>query len=68
MYICICKAITDTQIRRAANAGIDNVYELRERLGVASGCGSCASAAQAILDESNLGAAGEPGIYSPFSA
>jgi bacterioferritin-associated ferredoxin len=51
MYVCICKSITDRQIRRAASNGIDNLYELREALGVAAGCGSCATMAQAILDE-----------------
>jgi bacterioferritin-associated ferredoxin len=51
MYICICKSVTDKQIRRAAANGIDNLYELREALGVAAGCGSCADAASSILSE-----------------
>ena len=51
MYVCICKSITDKQIRRAAAGGADNLYELRECLGVASGCGRCAETAQEILDE-----------------
>lgn len=51
MYVCICKAVTDKQIRKAALNGADNLYELRESLGVASGCGGCASHAQEILDE-----------------
>ena len=52
MYICICKSVTDKQIRRAAAQGADNLYELRESLGVASGCGTCAGVAQEILDDS----------------
>ena len=51
MYVCICKAVTDREIRKAAAKGADNLYELRESLGVASGCGSCADHAQEILDE-----------------
>lgn len=51
MYVCICKAVTDREIRKAAAKGADNLYELREKLGVASGCGSCADHAQEILDE-----------------
>ena len=53
MYICICKAITDKQIRRAAANGVDNLYELRETLGVGSVCGTCADTANAILKETN---------------
>jgi bacterioferritin-associated ferredoxin len=49
MYICICKGITDKQIRKAAIAGVDNLYDLRVHLGVTSGCGSCADQAQSIL-------------------
>jgi bacterioferritin-associated ferredoxin len=64
MYICICKSVTDKQIRRAAAQGADNLYELRETLGVASGCGTCAGAAQAILDESVANPAG-PTLYFP---
>jgi bacterioferritin-associated ferredoxin len=64
MYICICKSVTDKQIRRAAAQGADNLYELRETLGVASGCGSCAGAAQAILDDSAVSRA-NPTLYVP---
>jgi bacterioferritin-associated ferredoxin len=64
MYVCICKSVTDKQIRRAAANGIDNLYELRESLGVAAGCGSCANTAQSILDESFAGASG-PALYIP---
>ncbi len=68
MYICICKAVTDRQIRRAARGGVDNLYELREQLGVSSGCGTCAGAAQAILEDVNRGGTAEPSIYSPSAA
>jgi len=64
MYVCICKSVTDKQIRRAAAKGVDNLYELREKLGVASGCGTCASSAQDILDESMQRQSG-PVTYVP---
>jgi bacterioferritin-associated ferredoxin len=67
MYICICKSITDKQIRRAAASGVDNLYELREALGVAAGCGSCASTAQEILDESSKCKSG-PAVFAPSHA
>ncbi len=64
MYICICKAITDKQIRRAAANGVDNLYELRQTLGVVSVCGTCATTADAILKEANVAESG-PTLYTP---
>ena len=67
MYICICKSVTDKQIRRAAAKGVDNLYELRESLGVGAGCGSCLSHAQEILQESATSCA-QPAMYTPSPA
>ena len=67
MYICICKAVTDKQIRHAAASGVDNLYELRESLGVASGCGSCAAQATSILQESSE-RRGQATLYVPSAA
>jgi len=67
MYVCICKAVTDKEIRKAAARGADNLYELRESLGVASGCGQCADHAQEILDQSAARRAG-PRKYVPTPA
>jgi bacterioferritin-associated ferredoxin len=67
MYVCICKSVTDKQIRRAAAAGTDNLYELRESLGVASGCGQCAETAQEILEEA-IARSGQPRLYMPSPA
>ncbi len=68
MYVCICKAVTDKQIRRAAASGVDNLYELRAQLGVASGCGVCANEAQSILSEANQSSLAQPSIYYPTPA
>ncbi len=68
MYVCICKAVTDKQIRRAAASGVDNLYELRAQLGVASGCGMCASEAQSILTEANQSSLAQPSMYHPTPA
>ncbi len=67
MYVCLCHSVTDKQIRKAAAKGVDNLYELRDELGVASGCGSCADMAKEILDEANASCAG-PRIYVPSPA
>ena len=69
MYICICNAVTDKQIRRAAASGVDTLYELRDALGVASCCGSCADEAESILREANSeSTAGQPRLYVPSAA
>ena len=68
MYVCICNAITDKQIRRAAAGGVADLYELREHLGVASTCGSCADQAQSILSEASQPGFAGPSMYCPATA
>ena len=67
MYVCVCKAVTDKQIRRAAARGVDSLYELREILGVGAGCGSCADMAEEILMQHQPGQS-EPSLYVPSAA
>ena len=52
MYVCVCKAVTDRQIREAAEQGADSLAQLTDQLGVASGCGQCAYTAEELLVES----------------
>ena len=69
MYVCICNAITDKQIRKAAKSGVRDVWELQRELGVAAGCGSCVEAASDILRESRQRhSLAEPVIYQPALA
>lgn len=49
MYVCICHAVTDKQIRAAAENGASSVADLSATLGVAAGCGCCADLAAAVL-------------------
>jgi len=51
MYVCLCKGITDSQIREAASQGASSLGQVRRQLGVASCCGKCAATAREILDE-----------------
>jgi len=69
MYVCICNAITDTQIRQAADDGVRDLWQLQAALGVASNCGSCKEHASEILREKRQEARqGEPAIYRPSVA
>lgn len=52
MYVCLCAAVTDRQIRAAAAAGADCVDALTIDLGLGAGCGCCRDMAQQILKES----------------
>ena len=41
MYVCICNAVTDQQIRQAIAEGAESVDQLREKLAVTGNCGHC---------------------------
>jgi bacterioferritin-associated ferredoxin len=51
MYVCICNAVTDREIRQCAALGVKSLDDLRESLGVAACCGRCAPVAAEILSE-----------------
>ena len=51
MYVCVCAAVTEDQIRVAAEKGVCSMRELSREYGVATGCGQCSKQARAILDE-----------------
>ena len=51
MYVCICNAITEREIRQAAELGVTSLQQLKDGLGVASCCGACATCARQILEE-----------------
>ncbi len=51
MYVCICRQITDKQIREVCSEGGSRIADLRDRLGLASECGKCGKHALSILSE-----------------
>ncbi len=51
MYVCVCNAVTDREIRACADLGCRTVDDLRQHIGVASCCGRCAPAAEQVLRE-----------------
>ena len=72
MYVCICNAVTDKDIRKAAKAGMTSLAALQEELGVAINCGSCADDASEILREARKGKSAltnpQPTLYRPATA
>ena len=69
MYVCICNAVTESQIRAAAESGSADLWQLQSVLGVAAGCGTCLDAAASILVEyrtaARTAAVEEPVLYYP---
>jgi bacterioferritin-associated ferredoxin len=51
MYVCVCQAVTDRQIREAAESGARTLKDLRRDLGVTRDCGRCATCARDCLKE-----------------
>ena len=51
MYVCICKAVTDTQIKQAIHDGAHSLRKIRNELGAMSQCGKCYSLTKSILKE-----------------
>ena len=51
MYVCLCNAVTDAEIREAVDDGVHHVTHLAERCGLGTGCGRCQDMAQELIDE-----------------
>jgi bacterioferritin-associated ferredoxin len=51
MFVCVCKGVTDSQIREAVCEGVCSMRELCSRLGVAAQCGRCAPQARRVFEE-----------------
>jgi bacterioferritin-associated ferredoxin len=51
MYVCICRQVTDKQIRELCRDGVNELRAVREKLGVASDCGKCGKLAASIIKE-----------------
>ncbi len=65
MYVCLCKGVTDTQIRAAVEDGAGNVRAVRKALGVSTQCGQCACQVKDLVKESlTASMAGSDMFYS----
>ena len=49
MYICICNAVTDRQIRTAVESGHCSLGMISRELGVATNCGKCRNEACRVI-------------------
>jgi len=51
MYVCICRAVTDSAIRQAVVDGAHSLRELSARTGCSTQCGRCVGLAREVLDD-----------------
>ena len=50
MYVCLCNAVSDKQIKKAISDGASSVEEIQQVSNVGKNCGSCIYAVQEMLD------------------
>ena len=50
MYVCLCQAVDDAQIRDAVRDGHASLEALADQLGVGTGCGCCREYAEALIE------------------
>ena len=63
MYVCLCHAVTESQLEEAIERGHTSVEALQEDLGVATGCGTCLGFVQERLGTDALAVAGDSALY-----
>lgn len=51
MYICVCRAVTDHQIRHSVENGAESFRQIRDELDVGTCCGRCVPDARQLIDE-----------------
>ncbi|WP_034587713.1 MULTISPECIES: bacterioferritin-associated ferredoxin [unclassified Acinetobacter] len=51
MYVCLCRGITDQDIKEAVANGAKSYREIRELLDLGTCCGRCAPEARMIISD-----------------
>jgi bacterioferritin-associated ferredoxin len=67
MYVCICNAVTESDVREAVRQGVRSLRVLASETGCGTNCGRCARTAAEVLKES-LGSVPELSIVSDSRA
>ena len=49
MFVCLCKSVTDHEIRNAVDQGVHSFDQMQERLEVSTVCGACSCEVKQIL-------------------
>lgn len=51
MYVCVCHAVSDRQIREVVDNGARSLFEVQCQLPVGSCCGRCQDTASQVVSE-----------------
>jgi bacterioferritin-associated ferredoxin len=51
MYVCVCNAVTDGDIRNAVDDGVRNLKQLSRKTGCSTACGCCQEMAVEVLQQ-----------------
>ncbi|MEM9620176.1 MAG: (2Fe-2S)-binding protein [Pseudomonadota bacterium] len=51
MFVCVCHAISDSDIKSAIHAGAEDLDSIQARLGAGTACGTCQDFTQQLIDE-----------------
>jgi bacterioferritin-associated ferredoxin len=52
MYVCLCHAVTDRQIKQVVSEGVCSLRQVQLCLRVGTNCGKCIPATREIIDAS----------------
>jgi bacterioferritin-associated ferredoxin len=52
MWVCHCRAVTDSKVRQIIAAGADDEIEIGRECGAGTGCGSCHDELRRLCEES----------------
>lgn len=51
MYVCVCHAVTEQQVRGHVAAGVCTAKDIRRACGMRPGCGSCVRKIRSLIGE-----------------
>ncbi|MCZ2098309.1 MAG: (2Fe-2S)-binding protein [Anaerolineae bacterium] len=51
MIVCICRAVSDRQIRAVVSQGARSISEVRAELGTGECCGKCSRQVRELIDQ-----------------
>jgi bacterioferritin-associated ferredoxin len=51
MVLCICRALPESTVKQAIEAGADDLDEVAEHCGAGTDCGACHTQIRALIDE-----------------
>lgn len=49
MYVCICRGVSDREIRHHIQSGAESVSDMQERCGAGGDCGACVGEIETLL-------------------